>query len=91
MAKLMCVCGHLNRLSGEGENEFFILNYPLQDDLQERLDNNTLNADDMNTILVDQAPQGVRCEKCARLYVYEDTENEERTVKRYALEDISIY
>jgi hypothetical protein len=85
MAKLLCTCGHLNRLSGEGGNEFFILNYPLQDDLQERLDNNTLNADDMNTILVEQAPQGVRCEKCARLYV-DDVENGEGVVRVYVIE-----
>lgn len=86
MAKLNCKCGHRTRLPGDSENEFFLLSNLLIDELEDRMDNNNLTADEMNTVIVDEAQQTYRCEKCRRLYIY-DIENRKLVVRVYNLEE----
>ena len=77
MAKILCKCGELLRLSSDNQYEFFLLSYDLIDRLEEQIDNGTLTGDSMNSTIVEEGKQVVRCDKCRRMYVDEVDDGKE--------------
>ena len=70
MARLNCKCGHSTRLTGDTENEFFLLSSAYLDELTEKLDNKHFSGDELNTYIVDNTNEVAHCEKCEQIYIF---------------------
>ena len=88
MGSYYCNCGNKIRLTEDNDNEMYLITYTLIQEMEERMDNNDLTADEMNTIIVDETDATIYCDKCKRLHV---ERNKERKTYVYAVEEIVPY
>ena len=77
MASFCCTCGNSFRLEGFGPREYSLLSSLHIEKLEERLDNNDLDANELNTSIMEEGRLVYRCEKCLRLFVYETLKDKE--------------
>lgn len=77
MASFCCTCGNSFRLEGYGPREQYLLGSLHIEKLEERLDNNVLDANKLSTSVVEEGRLVYRCEKCLRLFVYETLKGKE--------------
>jgi len=70
MSRYHCTCGNTFYLPFEkSPYEFFIVGFPLVEELEDLLDDGKLTADDMNTAFVSRCLKAYICDKCKRIII----------------------
>jgi len=86
MSRYHCKCGNTFYLPFENsQHEFFIVGFPLVEELWDLLYDGKLTAEEMNTTLVTRCLSAYICDKCKRIII-----NKGKTLIIYNQEEIVI-
>lgn len=86
MGRLLCKCENIINIKGYTDDEYYLVRNSILLNIEEKLDENSIDGDEMSSLIISECNSALRCPKCKRIYLY-DTIKGEKCLYIYNIEE----